>query len=99
MGDNGKRRKWRAEEKLRIVLAGLAAGVEISDLCRREGINPTMYYTWRKRLLASAGKVFADKADKPDARQQRQAAELARMKSVVAEITAENLELKKTLTD
>ncbi|MCL5271671.1 MAG: transposase [bacterium] len=95
MEGNGKRRKWRAEEKLRIVLAGLAAGVEISDLCRREGINPTMYYVWRKRLLGSAGRVFNDKADKPSAREARREAELLRMKSVVAEITAENLELKK----
>ena len=99
MGDNGKRRKWRAEEKLRIVLAGLAAGVEIADLCRREGINPTMYYGWRKQLLASAGKVFEDKADKPDRREQRLLVENSRMKSVIAEITAENLELKKTFAD
>jgi transposase len=99
MGANGKRRKWRPEEKLRIVLAGLAAGVDISDLCRREGINPTMYYGWRKQLLASAGKVFAEKADKPGVREERQAAELVRMKSVIAEITAENLELKKTFSD
>ena len=99
MGANGKRRKWRPEEKLRIVLAGLAAGVEISDLCRREGINPTMYYGWRKQLLASAGKVFAEKVDKPGLREERQAAELVRMKSVIAEITAENLDLKKTLMD
>jgi transposase len=99
MGANGKRRKWTAQEKLRIVLAGLAAGVEISDLCRREGINPTQYYGWRKQLLGSAGRVFADKSDKPGVREQRQAAELTRMKSVIAEITAENLDLKKTLTD
>jgi len=99
MGANGRRRKWRPEEKLRIVLAGLAAGIEIADLCRREGINPTMYYLWRKQLLASAGKVFADKADKPDVREQRLLVENSRMKSVIAEITAENLELKKTLSE
>ena len=99
MESNGKRRKWRPEEKLRIVLAGMAAGVEISDLCRREGINPTQYYAWRKQLLGAAGRIFDDKADKPNAREQRRAAELVRMKSVIAEITAENLDLKKTLTD
>ena len=99
MGDNGKRRKWRPEEKLRIVLAGLAAGVEIVDLCRREGINPTMYYGWRKQLLASAGKVFVDQAERPGIREQRLLVENSRMKSVIAEITAENLELKKTFSD
>src|SRR5262249_32978761 len=43
---NGKRKRWGAAEKLRIVLAGMEPGVEISDLCRREGVNPTMYYQW-----------------------------------------------------
>jgi len=99
MNGNGKRKKWRPEEKLRLVLAGMAAGVEIADLCRREGIHPTLYYGWRKQLLGSAGRIFGDKADKPSAREARLRVENSRMKSVIAEITAENLELKKTLLD
>jgi hypothetical protein len=50
-------------------------------------------------LLKSAGAVFDTKADRPNAKEERLRAELSRMKSVIAEITAENLELKKTLTD
>jgi transposase len=48
MSQNGKRRKWSAAEKLRIVLAGMQPGVEVSDLCRREGLNPVLYYAWKK---------------------------------------------------
>jgi transposase len=92
-----KRRKWSAEEKLRIVLAGMQPGVEVSDLCRQEGINPTMYYYWRNKLLSSAKRVFDEKEGRPSAQEEKKVAELARMKSVVAEITAENLELKKGL--
>jgi len=99
MDGGSKRRKWTVEEKLRIVLEGMSPGVEVSDLCRREGINPTMYYAWRSRLLKSAGAVFDTKAERPSAKEERLRAELSRMKSVIAEITAENLELKKTLTD
>ena len=99
MGTHGKRRKWRPEEKLRIVLEGMAPGVEISDLCRREGIAPTLYYGWRKQLEGSAGRIFGSNPDKPSAREERQARELVRMKGVIAEITAENLDLKKTLSD
>ena len=77
----------------------MAAGAEISDLCRREGLSPAMYYQWRKQLLGAAGRVFSDKEQRPSARETRREAELLRMKSVVAEITAENLELKKTLMD
>ena len=98
MSETSKRRKWKASEKLRIVLAGMQAGVEVSELCRREGINPTMYYGWKKKLLSSAGKVFDDSQGQRQAQEERTAAELRRWKSVVAELTAENLELKKGLS-
>jgi len=98
MSQNGKRRKWSAADKLRIVLAGMQPNVEVSELCRREGINPTQYYGWKKQLQSSAAKVFGDAAGKPSAREERQAAERRRLKDVVAEITAENLELKKGLS-
>jgi transposase len=95
MSQNGKRRKWSAADKLRIVLAGMQPNVDISDLCRREGINPTQYYGWRKQLLSSATKVFDNQASRPSAQEERREAEVHRLKNVIAEITAENLELKK----
>jgi len=97
MGEQ-KRRKWTAQEKLRIVLTCLQPGVEVSEVCRREGINPTMYYTWKKKLMASAGQIFEEKGKRRDVERERTDRELVRMKDVIAEITAENLELKKTLS-
>ena len=93
-----KRRKWTGSEKLWIVLACMQPGVEVSEVCRREGINPTMYYTWKKKLLGSASRVFEEKPKERDAQRERAERELSRMKDVIAEITAENLELKKTLS-
>ena len=93
-----KRRRWTASEKLRVVLTCMQPGVEVSEVCRREGINPTMYYTWEKRLLASAGVIFEEKPKRQDAERERREREMSRMKDVIAEITAENLELKKTLS-
>lgn len=93
-----KRRRWSAEEKLRIVLAGLQGDVEVSELCRREGINPTQYYAWKRQLTGSAPKVFAKESARPSAKEQRLQTELRRAKDVIAEITAENLELKKGLS-
>lgn len=95
MSENRGRRKWSAAEKLRIVLAGMQPGVEVSDLCRREGLNPVQFYAWRKQPLGSADRVFEDKRGRPNAQQERLEADNARFKSVIAEITAENLELKK----
>jgi transposase len=93
------RRKWTAADKLRIVLAGMQPSVEVSELCRREGINPTQYYGWKKQLLSSATRVFEERASRPGASEKRKEAELRRLKNVIAEITAENLELKKGLSD
>jgi transposase-like protein len=95
MSDNGKRRAWSAADKLRIVLAGMEPNVDVSDLCRREGLNPVQYYSWKKQLLGSASRVFEDKRGRPNAQEQRREAEVQRLKNVIAEITAENLDLKK----
>ena len=49
------RRKFNAEEKIRIVLEGLKGEVSIVELCRREGIVSNLYYRWSKEFL-EAGK-------------------------------------------
>jgi transposase-like protein len=45
--------------------------VEVSEVCRREGINPTMFYTWKKKLMASATQVFDEKPKKQDVERER----------------------------
>ena len=49
------RRKFSTEEKIRIVLEGLRGQIPVSELARREGIAPTVYYRWSKAFL-KAGK-------------------------------------------
>ena len=49
------RRKFNAEEKIRIVLEGLKGEESVAAICRREGIAPTLYYKWSKDFL-EAGK-------------------------------------------
>ena len=71
-----KRRKWSADEKLRIVLAGMQPGVEVSDRCRQEGLNPTMYYYWKNKLLSSAKRVFDEKEGRPSAQEEKKVAEV-----------------------
>jgi transposase-like protein len=95
-GSKGQRKRRGSAEKLRIVLAGLEPGVEVSDLCRREGLSPAQYYQWKRTLLGAADRIFERKEHKPSAREERLRAQLTRAKDVIAEITAENLELKKT---
>ena len=60
------RRKFLADEKIRIVLEGLRAETPISDICRREGIAASVYYKWSKSFL-EAGKNGHTKAILRDA--------------------------------
>ena len=49
------RKHYSAEEKIRIVLEGLRGEYSIAELCRREGIAESLYYSWSKEFL-EAGK-------------------------------------------
>lgn len=49
------RRKFNAEEKIRIVLEGIKGEDSVASICRREGIAPALYYKWCKDFM-EAGK-------------------------------------------
>jgi transposase len=93
------RKKYSAEEKVRIVLEGLRGEEKIAELCRREGIHQNMYYKWSKEFL-EAGKQRLVGDTKRDADSQEVEAmrnENEQLKAVVAELTLKNRVLKKSL--
>ena len=92
---SSKKRSWTSQEKLRIVLAGMSGDIEVSELCRREGIKTSQYYAWKNQLNKAAPRIFTQSPGRPSAQELRLKEELSRAKDVIAEITAENLELKK----
>ena len=53
------RRQYSAEEKIRIVSAGLRGEGSIAELCRKEGINQNLYYRWSKDFLEAGKKRLA----------------------------------------
>ncbi len=100
MSTKKRRRKWSPAQKLRIVLEALQSDGKLAAICRREGLSPNMVYQWRKQLLASAEAVFTLKRKSgQDPKVEKLESQNQRMKNVIAEITAENLDLKKTLSD
>ena len=50
------RRRFSAEDKIRVVLEGFRKEIPVSDLCRREGISSALYYSWLKDFM-EAGKA------------------------------------------
>lgn len=53
------RRHFSDEDKIRIVLDGLRGEDSIAELCRREGIAQSLYYTWSKEFMEAGRRRLA----------------------------------------
>ena len=92
------RRRFTAEEKVRIVLEGFRRDTPVRDLCRREGIRPGTYYAWLKDFM-EAGKERLQRdivRDATRAEVEEVKRENARLKQLVAELSLQVHVLKKT---
>ena len=93
------RKKYNAEEKIRIVLEGLRGEESIAIICRREGINTNLYYKWSKDFMEAGKKRLsgdikreATSSEVTDLKQEND-----QLKQLVAELSLKNRVLKKSL--
>ena len=93
------RKKYNAEEKIRIVLDGLRGEESIAAIFRREGIHPNLYYNWSKDFLEAGKKRLsgdlqreATNTEVADMKQEND-----QLKQLVAELSLKNRVLKKSL--
>ena len=93
------RKHYSAEEKIRIVLAGLRGEERIASLCRHGGISESLITAGRKEFLEAGKRRLAGdtarQATSPEVKDLRY--ESASLKEVVAELTLENRLLKKSM--
>jgi transposase len=93
------RKHHSAEEKIRIVLDGLRGEYSIAELCRREGIAESLYYSWSKEFLEAGKRRLA--GDTARAATSGEVTNLRRevrdMKVLVADLALENRLLKKSM--
>ncbi len=95
-----RRKRHSSEEKIRIVLDGLRGDDSIAELCRREGIAQSLYYSWSKEFLEAGKKRLAgDTAREASSGEVKDLRREARaLKEVVAEQALEIRLLKKSVT-
>jgi len=93
------RKKYSGEERIRIVLEGLRGEESIASLCRREGINPNLYYKWSKTFLDAGKRRLIG-----DMKRQATSSEVTglrrenqQLKELVADLSLKNVVLKKSL--
>ena len=93
------RRHFSAEDKIRIVLEGLRGDDSIAELCRREGIAQSLYYTWSKEFMeAGKRRLAGDTARAATTDEVKDLRREARdLKECVADLTLENRLLKKSM--
>jgi len=93
------RKQYSAEEKIRIVLSGLRVEDSIAELCRREGIAESLYYSWSKEFLEAGKKRLsgdtARQASSGEVKELRH--EMRDLKEALAEQVLENRLLKKSM--
>ena len=93
------RRHFSAEDKIRIVLDGLRGEDSIAELCRKEGIAQSLYYTWSKEFMEAGKRRLAGDtaraATGDEVNNLRR--EASALKECVADLTLENRLLKKSM--
>jgi len=93
------RKQYSAEEKIRVVLDGLRGEHSIAELCRREGIAESLYYSWSKEFLEAGKRRLAGDTERSasggEVKELRR--EVRDMKELVADLTLENRLLKKSM--
>ena len=94
------RRKFNSEEKIRIILEGLRGEDSIANICRKEGIAPSVYYKWSKAFLEAGKRQLngdtireASSSEVSDLRDENE-----QLKQLVAELSLKIRVLKKSLT-
>ena len=94
-----ERKAYKPEEWMKIVMEGLSGAIQISELCRKYDIGSARFYYWKDQLVNSAHEIFENRGRKRDENQitAEKDLEISRLKDVIAEITQENLEIKKKI--
>jgi transposase len=64
VAEQRKYRKFTAQQKLEIVLAGLKGDRPVREICRELEISDTLYYQWRDKLYEGGIAALAGKEER-----------------------------------
>ena len=100
-----KRKRFTAQEKVKILRLHLIEKQTVSDICDQHGLNPNVFYSWQKQFFEHGAAAFEKTGN---GRKNSQVKTLERKIStleskivgkdeVIAEIMASHVRLKKSL--
>jgi transposase len=99
------RRHFTTEQKVALLKRHLVDKVPVSDLCDKEELQPSVFYQWQRQLFENLAGAFATPASEGPSKREKELvaktkeleAKLAKKDNVIAEISAEYVQLKKEL--
>ncbi len=97
------RRRFTAEQKVLILREHLKNRVAVSELCKKYDIYPNLFYRWEKEafegLVAVLGGALRKSNGRVHTTEQKLRDKIGKLEEVIAWLTRENLELKKSNGD
>jgi transposase len=97
----GKRRRFTAEEKVRVLRRHLVEKEAVSELCEKEGIQPTQFYQWQKQFFENGAAAFERQSPGNDRKTEEKiealTAKLRKKDEVISELMEDHVKLKKEL--
>ena len=98
---NDQRRRFTAQEKVAILREHLLDKTEVSAVCDKHGLNPTVFYRWQQEFFEKGTMVFEPRPERigPTLEQRVKVLQdkLARKDGVIAELMEDHIRLKKSL--
>lgn len=99
------RRHFTTEQKVTLLKRHLVDKTPVSDLCDEEELQPSVFYQWQRQLFENLAGAFATPASEGPSKREKELvaktkeleAKLAKKDNVIAEISAEYVQLKKEL--
>ena len=101
----GNRRHYTTEQKTALLRKHLVEKVPVSQICEEQKLQPSVFYLWQRQLFENAPAIFETPKGARAPTREKQLEErvaqleskLAKKDAVIAEISAEYVQLKKEL--
>jgi len=97
-----KTSRFSSQEKVKILLESFSKETTVTDICKKYGLHPNLYYQWKKELFENAESIFTDKRIKNDVKKEQEKIKKLEEKllykdQLISEIVEDNMRYKKKL--
>ena len=97
-----KRGRFSSQEKVQILLESFSKETSVTDICKKYGLHPNIYYQWKKELFENAESIFSDKRSKVGEKKAQEKTKKLEEKlnykdQLISEIVEDNMRYKKKL--